>query len=56
MKHKTNPKKIGRTQSDVDKARKQGQADGLEVAMAIFFMAILDKGFVKPERIPEFPH
>ena len=49
---KTNPKKIPRTQADVDKARKQGQTQGVELAMAIFFTAILDKGFVKSEEIP----
>lgn len=49
---KVNPKKIPRTQADVDKARKKGQSQGISLAMAIFFTAVLDKGFLEREQIP----
>lgn len=51
-KKKPNPRKVPATQADVDKARKQGQTQGVELAMAIFFTAILDKGYVDREKIP----
>lgn len=50
---KTNPRKIPKTQADVDKARKLGQSQGIELAMTIFFTAVLDKGFLQPEEIPK---
>lgn len=53
MSKKTNPRKIPKTQADVDKARKQGQSQGVDLAMSIFFTAVLDKGFIDREQIPE---
>lgn len=53
MSKKTNPRKIPKSQADVDKARKHGQSQGIELAMTIFFTAVLDKGFLPPEDIPK---
>ena len=53
MSKKPNPRKIPKTQADVDKARKHGQSQGIELAMTIFFTAILDKGFLPTEDIPK---
>ena len=50
---KPNPRKIPRTQADVDKARKLGQSQGIELAMTIFFTAVLDKGHLPTEEIPK---
>lgn len=51
---KPNPRKVPATQADVDKARKEGQTQGLDLAMTIFFTAALDKGFLKREQVPAF--
>lgn len=40
---KTNPRKIPRTQEDVDRAREQGVLDGVSNACAIFLTVLLDK-------------
>lgn len=50
---KPNPRKIPKTQADVDKARKLGQSQGIELAMTIFFTAVLDKGHLPTEDIPK---
>ena len=53
MAKKTNPRKIPRTQADVDHAQKLGQAQGVDLAMTIFFTAMMDKGIVQREQVPE---
>lgn len=53
MKKKTNPRKIPRTEEDVRKAERFGQTQGVELTFTIFFTALLDKGFVPRERIPD---
>ena len=40
---KTNPRKIPRTQEDVDRAREQGILDGVTNACAIMMTVLLDK-------------
>ena len=40
---KTNPRKIPRTQEDVDRAREQGILDGVANACAIMMTVLLDK-------------
>lgn len=52
-KKKPNPRKVPATQADVDKAKREGHNTGITLAMAIMFTAILDKGFVERERIPD---
>jgi hypothetical protein len=53
MSKKPNPRKIPRTQADVDKAQRLGQSQGTDLAMTIFFVAVLDKGIVEREDIPK---
>ncbi len=53
MGKKPNPRKIPRTQADVDKAQRLGQAQGLNLAMTIFFIAALDKGIMERENVPK---
>lgn len=43
MPKKTNPRKIPRTQEDVDRAREQGILDGVSNACAIMMTVLLDK-------------
>ena len=50
---KKNPRKIPCTEADVKKAQKLGQAQGVDLAFTIFFTALLDKGIVSRENIPE---
>ena len=50
---KKNPRKILRTQADVDKAQRLGQAQGVDLAFTIFFAAVLDKGIVEREQVPK---
>ena len=50
---KTNPKKIPCTMDDVKKAQRLGQAQGCDLAFTIFFCALLDKGIVSKENLPE---
>lgn len=53
MSQKTNPKKVPKTQADVDKARKLGQAQGVDLSMTIFFTALLDKAIIEPEEVKQ---
>lgn len=50
---KPNPRRIPRTQADVDHALKLGQAQGVDLAMTIFFTAMMDKGIVPREQVPK---
>lgn len=43
MKYKTNPRKIPRTQEDVDRAWQKGVLDGVSNASAIFMTVLVDK-------------
>lgn len=43
MKYKTNPRKIPRTQEDVDRAWDKGVIDGVSNASAIFMTVLVDK-------------
>ena len=51
-KPKTNPKKIPRTQADVDRAYEKGILDGSDLACVIMMSALLDK-FNAAEYIPD---
>ena len=51
-KPKTNPKKIPRTQADVDRAYEKGILDGSDCACVIMMSALLDK-FNAAEYIPD---
>ena len=53
MAKKPNPRKIHRTQADVDKAQRLGQSQGVDLAFTIFFMASLDKGIIERENVPK---
>lgn len=53
MSKKKNPRKIPATLEDVNKAQRLGQAQGVDLAFTIFFTALLDKGIVTRENIPE---
>lgn len=52
-KKKTNPKKIPATMDDVNKAQRLGQAQGINLTFTMFFTAMLDKGFLTREQVPE---
>lgn len=49
---KTNPKKIPRTQADVDRAWEKGVLDGVSNACAIFLTVLADKHGME-DKIPE---
>lgn len=42
-------KKSGKVPMSADAARKEGREQGLSMAMAIMFMALLDGGYLQPE-------
>lgn len=48
---RTNPKKIPRTQADVNRAKQLGLKIGQEYATAIFLTVLYDKEFATPEII-----
>lgn len=50
----SNPRKIPRTQADVDKARKQGFDDGIKGALTIFLYTLRDKFSADDEQLKEF--
>lgn len=52
MSKKTNPRKIPRTQEDVDRAWEKGVIDGVSNASAIFLTVLLDK-FNGADYVPE---
>lgn len=49
---KTNPKKIPRSQADVDRAWEKGVLDGVSNACAIFLTVLVDKHGME-DKIPE---
>ena len=52
---KTNPRKIPRTQADVDRARDEGVITGVHYASAMFMNVLLDK-FAAQDYIAEIWH
>lgn len=48
---KKNPNRIPATMADVNRARKQGQEDGIKVATAAILSALLDGGYLRPEQM-----
>lgn len=52
-KKKPNPKKIPATLHDVQKAQRLGQAQGIDLTFTMFFTAMLDKGFLTREQVPD---
>lgn len=53
MQRKTNPKKVPRTEADVKKAFADGVSAGVNTAMAIFFVVLLDKTEATPDFIAD---
>lgn len=45
-------KKSGKVPLSAEEARKQGREQGLTLAMAIMFTALLDGGYLQPEDMP----
>lgn len=45
------PRSVPRTQQDVERARKEGQEQNIDVAIAIIFTALLDGGFLTGEQL-----
>ena len=45
-------KKSGKVPLNADEARKRGRNEGLSLAMAIMFTALLDGGYLQPEDMP----
>ena len=41
--HRANPRKVPRTQADVDRARKRGQTEGINVILTVAAFALLEK-------------
>lgn len=51
---KTNPKRIPRTQADVDKAFMEGMNVGMEISIDIMMTVLLDKHDAKQEELDIF--
>lgn len=51
---KTNPKRIPRTQADVDRAFMDGMNIGMEIAIDMFMTVLLDKHDAKQEDLDVF--
>lgn len=49
-----NPRKIPRTQADVDKAKRQGFDEGIKGALTIFLYTLRDKFSASDEQLKEF--
>lgn len=54
MSNRINPRKIPKTQADVDKAYKRGMNDGLQGALTIFLYTLEDKFGANEEQLREF--
>jgi hypothetical protein len=50
-KTRINPRRRPATMADVEKAKKDAQTQGLDLAICIILSALLDKGFLQPEQI-----
>lgn len=51
---KVNPRRIPRTQSDVDRAREQGRNEGITGALTIFLYTLKDKFGASDDELKEF--
>ena len=54
MSSKQNPRRIPRTQADVDRAREQGRDEGINGALIIMLYALMDKFGADDAQLREF--
>jgi len=52
-KARVNPRRRPVTQADINRAQKKAEARCLDLAIAIILSALLDKGFLDAEQMPE---
>ena len=51
MSGRINPRRRPATMADVQRAKKEAQDKGLNIAVVIMLSALLDKGFLDPDRM-----
>ena len=51
---KTNPRRVPRTQADVDRAREQGREEGINGALTIMLYTLMDKFSADDDQLREF--
>ena len=50
-KARVNPRRRPATMADLERAKKDAEARGLDMAVCIILSALLDKGFIDPEQM-----